>query len=130
MIKRILYFYLLLILSVSPVFCDYDEAEYFYRSITETPEYSINIKLEKDKYKMEEYKPNYFFEDFITTSVESVPFGFFLTFFGIYIYEATTQGNFKPDMKTLDDYKQIYFISIGSFAAINVLFNTFFYYKY
>lgn len=130
MIKKTFYFYIFLILFVSPVFCDYDEAEYFYNTITGTPEFSFDINLEKEKYKMEKYKHNYIFEDIITTSVESVPFGFFLTFLGIYIYEATTQGNFKPAMKTLDDYKPVYFISIGSFAAFNVLFNSLFFYKY
>ncbi|MCX8093744.1 MAG: hypothetical protein N3E50_06205 [Candidatus Goldbacteria bacterium] len=130
MIKKLFYFYLFFILFANSIFCDYDEAEYFYKSITESPEYSIDIKQIKDTYKMEEYKPNILFEDIITTSVESVAFGYFLTLAGIYIYEAITQGNFKPAMKTLDDYKPVYFISIGSFAAFNVFFNTIFYYKY
>lgn len=130
MIKKISYFYVFFILFVSPIFCDYDEAEYFYNTITRTPEFSFAITLEKEKYQMEEYEDNYIFEDIITTFVESVPFGFFLTSFGIYIYEAVTQKNFKPTMKTLDDYKPVYFISIGSFAAFNVFFNILFFYKY
>ncbi len=130
MIKKTFFIYIFLMLTVNFIFCDYDEAEFFYNSITKTPEFSLDIKLEKERFKMEEYKPNYLFEDIITTSVESVPFGFFLTFLGIYIYEATTQGNLKPAMKTLDDYKPVYFISIGSFAAFNVFYNTLFFYKY
>jgi hypothetical protein len=130
MIKKILFFCLFFVLFISQIFCDYDEAEYYYNSITNTPEYFTDINLIKNKYKIEEYKKNDLLEDIITTSVESVPFGFFLTFFGLYIYEAVTQGNLKPAMKTLDDYKPVYFISIGSFAIFNVAFNTLFYYKY
>lgn len=130
MIKKIFYIYIFLMTFTILIFCNYDEAEYFYGSIIKTPEFLLDINAEKDRFKMEEYKPNYLLEDIITTSVESLPFGFFLTFLGIYIYEAATQGNFKPVMKTLDDYKPVYFISICSFTVFNVFFNCLFYYKY
>jgi hypothetical protein len=130
MAKKIFCVLIFIIFFFNFILCDYDEAEYFYDSLTKTPEFSFDIEKEKEKYKMQEYKPNNLFEDIITTSVESVPFGFFLTFLGIYIYEAASQGNLKPEMKSLDDYKQTYFISIGSFAAFNVFFNTLFFYKY
>jgi hypothetical protein len=130
MIKKIFYIFAFLTSFISPVFCDYDEAEYFYSLITRTPEFSMNVNLEKEKFKIEEYKPNYLFEDIVTTSVESIPFGYFLTMIGIYVYEAANQGTFMPKIKALDDYKSVYVISIGSFTAFTVIFNTLFFYEY
>ncbi|HDQ26063.1 MAG TPA: hypothetical protein ENN43_04875 [bacterium] len=103
-----------------------DDAAEFYRSLTASAGFNY-----RPAFVDVGYTKNRLFEDIKTTAVESVPFGFLLTFAGIYIWEAAGQGwELRPKLGTIEDYKHVYAVSVGAFAALNVLLNTLFYYEY
>ncbi len=104
---------------------DADEGEIAYNALTKTADF--NYKPEYDALK---YQPNYLIQDIEVSAIEAIPFGFILTFGGLFIYEALNQNTWQPKMKTVKEYTPVYIVSIGSFAAFNVLINTLFFYDY
>jgi hypothetical protein len=104
---------------------DVDEGQLAYDSLTGTADFNY-----RPAYVESKYSRNELLQDIAVSAVEAVPFGFLLTFAGIYVYEAAAQSSYQPVLKTLQDYTPAYAISIGSLAALNVLINTLFFYEY
>jgi hypothetical protein len=96
-----------------------------YKSITTTAEYVFLPRFEPVS-----KTANTLFEDIKVSAIEAVPFAVMYTFFGLFLYEANTQGTFQPKMKRPEDYKNIYFIAAGSLAAVSVFVNVFSFYDY
>jgi len=102
-----------------------DEGEAFYNSLIINPEFSYKPAFIEMK-----YPNNEFLTDLAVTAIESVPFGFILTFIGIYAYEAASQSSLQPYLNTLEYYTPVYAASIAAFAALNMAINAcFFYYS-
>ena len=94
-----------------------------YKSITISAEYQFMPKFEPVK-----PKENKLFEDIKVSAIEAIPFAVLYTFVGLFLYEVSDQGTWQPKMKSVEDYKQVYYIAAGSLAALNVFVNVFSFY--
>ncbi|MCE5299284.1 MAG: hypothetical protein LLG37_00205 [Spirochaetia bacterium] len=97
----------------------------FYSSVTASSQYRNT-----PEFKPLIYDTNDLFQDIKVTAIESVPFGFLLTFIGLWAYRAMEYSTLSPELGTLEENKQLYFISIGTFAALNVIVNAIWFYDY
>jgi hypothetical protein len=107
--------------SAAPV----DEGQESYDSLTTTADFNY-----RPAYVESRYHKNELYQDIAVSAVEAVPFGFLLTFMGIFVAEAAGQHTIQPKLKTLKDYTPIYAVSIGALAVLNVTINTLFFYDY
>lgn len=97
----------------------------YYRSLTTSAEFTF-----KPVYQPASFTANELFEDIKVTAVESVPFGFFLTFAAIWLDKAIEGRTISPNIGTLQTNESIYIPAIAAFAAVNVAVNVFTYYDY
>jgi hypothetical protein len=102
-----------------------DEGEIAYNSLTSTADF--NYKPAFDAIK---YEKNFPIQDIAVSAIEAVPFGFLFTFMSIFLAEAYNQHTLQPQLKTINEYTQVYEIAIAGFAAVNVGVNMLFYYDY
>jgi hypothetical protein len=102
-----------------------DEGQAAYDSLTAAVDFNY-----RPAFVEKQYSKNELWRDIAVSAVETVPFGFILTFAGIFIYEASTQSTFQPKLGTLEQYTPVYAISIGALAAANIAVNTLFFYDY
>ena len=97
----------------------------FYKSITVSVDYAA-----KPVFKPMAYTKHDLFEDIKVTAIESIPFGFLYTFAGLWLTKAIQGKTISPKVGSLLENQQTYYIAIGSFMAVNVVFNIFNFYDY
>ncbi len=97
----------------------------YYSSLTNSAEFTY-----KPVYQPVSFTANEWFEDVKVTAVESIPFGFFLTYAGIWVYRALQGGTFSPNIGSVESNENIFVPAIAAFATINVAVNLFTYYDY
>jgi len=98
---------------------------FYYSSLTNSAEFKF-----KPVYQPASFTANELFEDIKVTAVESIPFGFFLTFAALWIDKAIEGRTISPNIGTLQTNENIYIPAIAAFAAVNVAVNVFTYYDY
>jgi hypothetical protein len=128
-VKKIIILFLIAFMCLAGAYAaedkDVDEGAAAYKALTSTADFNYRPEYEKIK-----YQKNNLIQDIAVTAIESIPFGFLLTFGGIYITKAAQQGTWTPNVGTLKDNTGTYIIAISSFAALNILINTLFFYDY
>jgi hypothetical protein len=123
----------ILLLFLLPVFLLAEEEDMYtmsddlsyYAAITRSADYTV-----KPEFKPLPYSKHDLIEDIKVTAVESIPFAFILTFAGLWATKAIENKTWSPNVGTLKDNQQIYYIAIGSFMAVNVAVNVFTFYDY
>jgi hypothetical protein len=98
---------------------------FYYSSLTNSADFKF-----KPVYQPASFTANELFEDIKVTAVESIPFGFFLTFAALWIDKAIEGRTISPNIGTLQTNENIYIPAIAAFATINVAVNIFTYYDY
>ena len=96
-----------------------------YESITTSVDFNY-----KPEYVDMGYEKHDLFEDIKVSVVEGAAIGFFYSLFYVYFSKAIDQKTMSPEGGTIEDNKATYFYITGAFAAINTLFNVFFFYDY
>lgn len=97
----------------------------FYRSLTVSADYST-----RPVFKPMAYTDHDLIEDIKVTAIESIPFGFLYTFAGLWVAKAISGGTLSPQVGSLAENQQTYFIAIGAFVAVNLAVNIFTFYDY
>lgn len=97
----------------------------FYSALTNSAEFTY-----KPVYQPVSFTANEWFEDVKVTAVESIPFGFFLTYAGIWVFRAIQNGTFTPNIGSVESNENIFVPAIAAFATVNVAINLFTYYDY
>jgi hypothetical protein len=99
----------------------------FYSSVTKSADFNY-----RPAYTPVSFEAHDLFQDIKVSAVESVPFAFLYTFAGLWVSKALEGHTYSPKLGTVDDpdNKRIFIITVGGFAAVNVLVNLLSYYDY